>query len=133
MATDYYDTRDLQELTGIPKATWRYWHSVGQGPPSFKVGCKRLYRKTVVHQWLSDLESGKEGGKRMARSIPACELRETDVLEFQGVTSAGGVNGIPIDKLTRRADGRVEIDVIYLDGTHRHKTFAADEQVVVRG
>jgi prophage regulatory protein len=57
-SSEYYTAAELEALTGIPKGTWRYWNSVGQGPPSFKVGRRRLYRKTVVHQWLSDLEKG---------------------------------------------------------------------------
>jgi prophage regulatory protein len=46
---EYYDSNDLFEMTGIPRATWRYWHSVGQGPPSLKIGRKRVYKKSVVH------------------------------------------------------------------------------------
>jgi hypothetical protein len=70
-----------------------------------------------------------------AHWIPACELRDTDVLEFdanvlspQGVTH---VDGLPIDKLTRHPDGRVEVDLTYADGIHRYKTFAPDERVMV--
>jgi prophage regulatory protein len=53
----YYDNADLEAMTGIPKATWRYWHSIGQGPPSMKIGRKRVYRKSAVHAWLDLLES----------------------------------------------------------------------------
>jgi hypothetical protein len=63
---------------------------------------------------------------------PASELRNTDILEFRGVTEGGGIDGIPIDKLTRHPDGSVEIDITYIDGTSRHKTFSASEQVMVR-
>jgi hypothetical protein len=41
-------------------------------------------------------------------------LRDTDVLEFQGMTEDGGCDGIPITKLTRHSDGRVEVDVTYV-------------------
>jgi len=50
-------TRELQELTGTPAATWRYWASIGQGPESFKVGRRRVYRKSVVLEWLAQQES----------------------------------------------------------------------------
>jgi hypothetical protein len=69
----------------------------------------------------------------MAKWIAARQLQDTDVLEFQGITEHGSfVDGIPIDKLTRHADGRVEIDVTYIDGSYRHKTFASYEQVQIR-
>ena len=51
-----YDNSDLERIFKIPRGTWRYWHSVGQGPASFKVGRRRLYRKSVVHAWLDSLE-----------------------------------------------------------------------------
>ena len=53
---EYYDSTDLEGMTGIPKATWRYWASIGQGPASLKIGRKRVYRKSVVHAWLDALE-----------------------------------------------------------------------------
>ncbi|OBG70279.1 hypothetical protein [Mycobacterium sp. E3305] len=66
-----------------------------------------------------------------AKWIPARELRDTDVLEFQRFNADGYIDGIPIDKLTRHPDGRVEIDVTYIDGTHRLKVYDPDEQVSV--
>ncbi len=67
-----------------------------------------------------------------AQWIPARELRDTDVLQFQGITRSGVWDGIPIDKLTRYPDGRVKVDVTYADGTHRYRTYGPDDQVMVR-
>jgi hypothetical protein len=69
----------------------------------------------------------------MAKWIPACKLRDTDVLEFQGMTLDRGFDGIPINKLTRHRDGRVEVDVTFVDGSRRYKTFGPDEQVMIKG
>ena len=68
----------------------------------------------------------------VAKWIPARALRDTDILEFQGVTMDGWFDGITIDKLTRHADGRVEVDLTFVDGSHRYKIFGPDEQVRVR-
>jgi predicted DNA-binding transcriptional regulator AlpA len=49
---------DLETLTGIPASTWRYWASVGQGPASFKLGRRRVWRRAVVDEWLAGQETG---------------------------------------------------------------------------
>jgi hypothetical protein len=64
--------------------------------------------------------------------IPASELRETDVLVFKGFTLEGFFDGVPIDKLTRLTRGRVKVHVTFVDGTRRHKTFAAHDLVMVQ-
>lgn len=66
-----------------------------------------------------------------AKWIPARDVRDTDVLEFQGFTMDGFIDGVPIDKLTRYPGGRVKVDVTYADGTHRYKIYAPDDQVCV--
>lgn len=47
---------ELEALTGTPESTFRYWASIGQGPASFKLGRRRVWRRTVVMQWLRDQE-----------------------------------------------------------------------------
>ncbi len=66
------------------------------------------------------------------RWIPAHELREHHVLEFQGISEAGAFDGIPVDKVTRRRNGKIEVDVTNVDGTRRHKTFAPGEMVAIK-
>jgi prophage regulatory protein len=57
MATDYLTAADLEELTGTPKATWRYWAHVGSGPTSFKIGRRRVWKRSTVMAWLDQLEN----------------------------------------------------------------------------
>lgn len=52
------DSRGLAALTGTPASTWRYWATIGQGPASFKIGKRRVWRRSVVMQWLSEQEAG---------------------------------------------------------------------------
>ena len=61
MSSEYIDARGLEELTGTKASTWRYWDVIGQGPPSFKLGKRRLWRLSVVQEWLAKLErEGRE-------------------------------------------------------------------------
>ena len=53
---EYVDATDLEDMTGTPKATWRYWASIGQGPRSFKLGRRRVWRKADVLAWIADQE-----------------------------------------------------------------------------
>lgn len=50
---DYLGSVALQELTGIPASTWRYWAHIGTGPASFKLGRRRVWRKTDVVAWIA--------------------------------------------------------------------------------
>ena len=54
--SDYVDAEDLEQMTGTPKATWRYWASIGQGPRSFKLGRRRVWRKADVMAWIDEQE-----------------------------------------------------------------------------
>ncbi len=54
------DSRGLAVLTGTPASTWRYWATIGQGPPSFKIGKRRVWRKSAVLQWLSEQEQAAQ-------------------------------------------------------------------------
>ena len=45
-----------QQPADEPAATWRYWAARGEGPVSMKIGRRRVGKKTVVRQWLSDQE-----------------------------------------------------------------------------
>ncbi|MFD6464061.1 helix-turn-helix transcriptional regulator [Streptomyces roseolus] len=49
--------KDCERLTGIPEATWRWWAHVGKGPASFKLGRRRVWRKSVVLAWIADEEA----------------------------------------------------------------------------
>ena len=54
---DYLGSLDLEQLTGIPASTWRYWAGIGSGPASFKIGRRRVWRKSAVLAWIAEQEA----------------------------------------------------------------------------
>lgn len=38
-----------------PEATLRYWRHIGQGPRSFKIGSRVMYKAGDVDAWLEEL------------------------------------------------------------------------------
>ncbi len=55
----YLRAKQLEALTGIPEATWRWWAHIGDPtkPASFKLGARRrVWKKTTVLAWLADQE-----------------------------------------------------------------------------
>lgn len=54
MESEYFDSTDLEELTGTKASTWRYWASIGAGPASFKIGRRRVWRKSDVTAWIAE-------------------------------------------------------------------------------
>lgn len=47
----------------LPVATLRYWRHVGEGPKSFKIGRRVVYRRADVEAWLaSQYETTVRGG-----------------------------------------------------------------------
>lgn len=57
MDSEYFDSQDLEELTGTKASTWRYWASIGQGPHSFRLGRRRVWRRETVMAWLAEQET----------------------------------------------------------------------------
>lgn len=56
MDSEYVDSQDLETLTGTKASTWRYWASVGEGPPSFKLGRRRVWKRADVLAWIAEQE-----------------------------------------------------------------------------
>jgi prophage regulatory protein len=56
-AAEYWDANELELLTGTKASTWRYWAHLGQGPPSFRLGKRRVWRRSVVQAWLAEQEA----------------------------------------------------------------------------
>jgi len=56
MDSDYWDSNDLESLTKTPASTWRFWAANGQGPASLKIGRRRVWKKSVVLEWLAGQE-----------------------------------------------------------------------------
>ncbi|TAM69141.1 DNA-binding protein [Mycobacterium sp.] len=57
MDQEFVGALDLEELTGTKASTWRYWASIGTGPASFKLGRRRVWKKSRVMAWLAEQES----------------------------------------------------------------------------
>lgn len=51
---DLMTVRDVNQHTGIPENTLRWFRHVGQGPKSFKVGRRIMYRREDVDAWLAE-------------------------------------------------------------------------------
>ncbi|MDG4668642.1 helix-turn-helix domain-containing protein [Mycobacterium sp. 236(2023)] len=44
---------EVSAMTRVSPGTLRYWRHTGVGgPPSFKVGRRVLYRRSVIEEWL---------------------------------------------------------------------------------
>lgn len=55
-----FTTADLAAYTGIDESTWEYHRLHKSGPPSFKVGRRRLYRRDAVDKWLREQEADSQ-------------------------------------------------------------------------
>lgn len=57
MTTTDHDLLTITEAADIvraPVATLRYWHHLGMGPRSFRIGRRVAYRRADVKEWISD-------------------------------------------------------------------------------
>jgi prophage regulatory protein len=61
--TEIVGALDLEKLTGTKASTWRYWASIGTGPASFKLGRRRVWRKSAVLAWLAEQEIATAAGE----------------------------------------------------------------------
>ncbi len=43
---------DVEELTGVPANTLRFWRHKGHGPRSAKLGRRVIYREADVTAWI---------------------------------------------------------------------------------
>jgi predicted DNA-binding transcriptional regulator AlpA len=53
---EYYYAADLERLTGVVESTWHYYAWAGKGPRSFKLGKRRVWKRSVVEEWLAEQE-----------------------------------------------------------------------------
>ena len=58
MDCEFFSSTDLEKLTGTKASTWRYWANIGTGPASFKLGKRRVWRKSDVISWLAQQQDG---------------------------------------------------------------------------
>lgn len=45
---------EVAEMLRRPEATLRFWRHVGEGPPSFKLGRRIVYREAQVIEWITE-------------------------------------------------------------------------------
>ena len=60
MDSELFGSTDLEKFTGTKASTWRYWASIGAGPPSFKLGKRRVWRKSDVMAWITQQEAAAD-------------------------------------------------------------------------
>jgi prophage regulatory protein len=53
----YMTSAELEALTGIPSSTWRFWAMKDEGPVSFTIGRRRVWRRAAVMEWLAEREA----------------------------------------------------------------------------
>jgi DNA-binding transcriptional MerR regulator len=56
MTKDYLNANDLEAMTGTPASTWRYWAHINFGPPSQKIGRRRVWRRDLALEWLQSAD-----------------------------------------------------------------------------
>ncbi|BCF84570.1 hypothetical protein RQCS_41150 [Rhodococcus qingshengii] len=54
---EFWQATQCQAATGVPKGTWLYWAHIGKGPASFKLGRRRVWRKSVILAWIAEQEA----------------------------------------------------------------------------
>jgi len=57
------DTDTVSKMTGIPTPTLRYWRTRNEGPQSFTLGRRIVYRQSEIERWIAEQEKAtKRGG-----------------------------------------------------------------------
>nr|WP_224112664.1 helix-turn-helix domain-containing protein [Mycobacterium avium] len=59
---EFLTAAQVSELTGLPQATLRYWRHANQGPASFRLGRRIMYRREVVERWIAAQEKATTRG-----------------------------------------------------------------------
>jgi predicted DNA-binding transcriptional regulator AlpA len=55
-------TRQVAEETGINPGTLRYWRATDQGPASFSLGRRVVYRRSEIERWITEQERATRRG-----------------------------------------------------------------------
>jgi predicted DNA-binding transcriptional regulator AlpA len=62
MVPEYLSALELERLTGTRASTWRYWAHIGTGPKSFKLGRRRVWKRSEVLAWIGAQEAATARG-----------------------------------------------------------------------
>jgi prophage regulatory protein len=57
MDNEYLSAAQLEQITGTKASTFRYWASIGEGPASFKLGRRRVWKRATVLAWIAEQET----------------------------------------------------------------------------
>lgn len=55
-------TDQVSTMTKIPKGTLRYFRHSNQGPASFTLGRRVVYRRSEVERWIAEQEAATRRG-----------------------------------------------------------------------
>ncbi|WP_336524244.1 helix-turn-helix domain-containing protein [Mycolicibacterium fortuitum] len=59
---EFIDTGTVSQITGLPPGTLRYFRSTNQGPASFTLGRRVVYRRSEVERWIAEQEKATRRG-----------------------------------------------------------------------
>ncbi len=62
MESEFCTAAQLEEWTGTKASTWRYWVLTGTGPKSFKIGRRRVWKRSDVLAWIAVQEAATGTG-----------------------------------------------------------------------
>lgn len=60
--SEFMTTGQVSQETGINAGTLRYWRSTNQGPTSFSLGKRVVYRRSEVERWIAEQEAATRRG-----------------------------------------------------------------------
>ncbi|WP_245008688.1 helix-turn-helix transcriptional regulator [Mycolicibacterium farcinogenes] len=60
--SEFIDTGTVSRITGLPAGTLRYFRSTNQGPASFALGRRVVYRRSEVDRWIAEQEKATRRG-----------------------------------------------------------------------
>lgn len=62
MDDEIIGTPAVSKMTGLPVGTLRYFRSTNQGPASFSLGKRVVYRRSEVERWIAEQEAATRRG-----------------------------------------------------------------------
>lgn len=76
MDNEFLTATQLEQLTGTPASTWRYWAHIESGPASFKIGRRRVWKRSTILTWLESLESDAAADRVTGPSGPTARPKK---------------------------------------------------------
>ncbi len=59
---DILSTKQVEENYGFNQGTLRYWRHCDEGPASFRLGRRVVYRRSEIEKWISAQEAASTRG-----------------------------------------------------------------------